>query len=93
MTDTIPLFGYRRKSYLMLFGVLGFLMWNVMATYGIHNPDIGVGLLLGINICIAFCNVIGEALLVELSGHTQDAEAENVELDPEKKAQSGASAS
>lgn len=52
----------------MLFGILGFIMWNIMATFGISNPDLGVGLLLGINICIAFCNVIGEALLVELSG-------------------------
>lgn len=68
LTDTVPLFGYRRKSYLMLFGLLGFMMWNTLADYGVENPTIGIALMIGINISIAFCNVIGEALLVELSG-------------------------
>jgi len=47
------------------------MLWNVLAHYGIHNPDIGYALLIGINVCVAFCNVIGEALLVELSGEHQ----------------------
>jgi hypothetical protein len=68
MTDTIPFFGYRRKSYLFFFGILGFFLWNALALWGIHNETLGVILMLVINICIAFCNVIGEALLVELSG-------------------------
>lgn len=66
----VPFFGYRRKSYLMFFGFSGFCMWNLLAFYGIKNEDVGVGLLMAINISIAFCSVIGEALLVELSGHT-----------------------
>ena len=37
MTDTVPLFGYKRKSYLMIFGILAFIMWNLMAHYGIHD--------------------------------------------------------
>jgi len=49
-------------------------MWNTLAHFAIQDPDLGVFLLLGINVCVAFCNVIGEALLVELSGHTQDPE-------------------
>jgi MFS-type transporter involved in bile tolerance (Atg22 family) len=70
MTDMVPLFGYRRKSYLLFFGIAGFIMWNLLAFYGIENQELGVGLLMGINISLAFCNVIGEALLVELSGRT-----------------------
>jgi len=70
LTDTVPLFGYRRKSYLILFGILGFLMWNALADYGIENKELGICLLICINVALAFCNVIGEALLVELSGNT-----------------------
>ncbi|CAK91417.1 unnamed protein product (macronuclear) [Paramecium tetraurelia] len=72
MTDTVPLFGYRRKSYLIFFGVLGFFCWNLLADYGVENREFGLILLTVINICVAFCNVIGEALLVEYSGHSDD---------------------
>ena len=58
-TDFIPLFGYRRKSYLFIFGILGFCAYNALAIYGTHNPTIGVLLLLSIQTCIAFCNVVG----------------------------------
>lgn len=77
MTDTIPLFGYRRKSYLILFGITGFMSWNLLSDYGVENREIGLLLLTCINICIAFCNVIGEALLVEYSGNNNDGSNEN----------------
>ncbi|KAE8658352.1 Folate-biopterin transporter 1 [Hibiscus syriacus] len=31
--DSIPLFGYRRRSYLVLSGLLGALSWSLMATF------------------------------------------------------------
>jgi len=66
MTDTMPFFGYRRKSYLIMFGMFGFLLWQSMAKY-ISTKYMAFFALFLINICIAFCNVIGEALIVEIS--------------------------
>ncbi|RVW55798.1 Folate-biopterin transporter 1, chloroplastic [Vitis vinifera] len=31
--DSLPLFGYRRRSYLVLSGLLGALSWSLMATF------------------------------------------------------------
>ena len=72
LTDTVPIFGYRRKSYLILFGCLGFICWNLLSDYGVENRELGLLLLTCINLCVAFCNVIGEALLVEYSGHSDE---------------------
>ena len=69
LTDTVPLLGFRRKSYLILFGIIGFVLWNILADYGTQSKLFGIGLLVGINIAISFCSVIGEALLVELSSN------------------------
>jgi len=33
MSDSVPLFGYRRRSYLVLSGLLGALSWSLMATF------------------------------------------------------------
>jgi len=30
-SDTIPYFGYRRKSYLIQFGFIAFVCWNLLA--------------------------------------------------------------
>jgi len=73
----LPIFSYRRKSYLFLFGFLSFVLWNALAEYGVNEKWLGISILLGIQICVSFCNVVGgirnsrillEALLVEVSG-------------------------
>ena len=33
ISDSVPFFGYRRKSYLLFFGFLGFILWIIMAKY------------------------------------------------------------
>lgn len=69
----------------MLFGSLGFLLWNLLAHFGIQNKTVGVALLVAINVCIAFCNVIGEALLVEMSGRTQEENEEELSANSNNK--------
>lgn len=37
VTDSKPLFGYRRKSYIMVFGFFNALGWILLALYGMNN--------------------------------------------------------
>lgn len=67
-TDSKPLFGYRRKSYLVIFGILGCMGWVAMAYYGLNNMYHALALLLLIQFSVCFTNVVGEAILVEQAG-------------------------
>jgi len=78
-SDSVPIFGYRRKSYLMIFGILSFFLWLNLA-FQVKNRVPGVINLFLIQVCVAFCNVIGgkaffkrilEALIVEVSQKKQ----------------------
>ena len=44
-TDSKPLFGYRRKSYLILFGILGGVGWLCLAFYGMKKVYTSLALL------------------------------------------------
>jgi hypothetical protein len=61
-TDMFPICSYRRKSYLFIFGVLQFFLWNSLAEFGVHDKWLGVTMLIGIQICVSFCNVVGGTL-------------------------------
>lgn len=37
ITDSKPLFGYRRKSYIILFGIFDTLGWITLSKYGTDN--------------------------------------------------------
>ena len=65
LTDSKPLFGYRRKSYLIIFGLLAAIGWVLMAYYGMYNMYHALLLLLMIQFSVCFANVVGEAILVE----------------------------
>lgn len=67
ITDSKPLFGYRRKSYIMLFGLLDSLGWILMSFLGIQSLWGTIALLFLIELSICFVNVIGEAILVEVA--------------------------
>jgi len=58
ISDTYPFFGYRRKSYLIFFGVIGFVLWQCIALITMDETSAILDLLF-IQISIAFCNVIG----------------------------------
>jgi len=69
-SDVFPLFGYRRKSYLFIFGCVGVAGWFLMGEYA-TTMLAAILILALIQVANAFCNVIGEALVVEESQRHQ----------------------
>lgn len=87
ISDNISFFGYRRKSYIMLWSLLQIFYYFSLATW-IRSPWLGVLFLMLIQVSLAFNNVIGEALLVEAA---QDVGGDGDEPVSEEKKQAEAS--
>mmetsp|Transcript_27196 Transcript_27196/g.48844 ORF Transcript_27196/g.48844 Transcript_27196/m.48844 type:complete len:429 (-) Transcript_27196:199-1485(-) len=64
-SDCLPIFGLRRMPYLLIFSSLGICTWLSLST--MHSTIGAILILLMNSVCAAFCNVIGEALVVEES--------------------------
>jgi len=63
LSDSVPIFGYRRKSYLMLCGAIGCLGWASMATW-VDAPETAlVAFTLG-SLSIAFSDVLIDSIVV-----------------------------
>ncbi|CAN0856954.1 Folate-biopterin transporter 1, chloroplastic [Linum grandiflorum] len=58
ISDSVPLFGYRRRSYLVLSGLLGALSWSLMATLVDDKYGACLCILLG-SLSVAFSDVVG----------------------------------
>ncbi|RRT50987.1 hypothetical protein B296_00039667 [Ensete ventricosum] len=56
-SDSFPLFGYRRRSYLFLSGLLGALSWSLMAVFVNSKYSAGLCILLG-SLSVAFSDVV-----------------------------------
>ena len=56
-SDSIPLFGYRRRSYLFLSGLLGAFSWSLMATVVSSKYSAASSILLG-SLSVAFSDVV-----------------------------------
>lgn len=56
-SDSVPLFGYRRRSYLILSGLLGALSWTLMATLVDSKYGAAFCILLG-SLSVAFSDVV-----------------------------------
>lgn len=74
ISDCYPIMGKRRAPYLMIFGILGATCWIILGT---SQPSLLATLIILclVQISVCFCNVIGEALVVEESQknlHTQE---------------------
>jgi len=66
ISDSFPIMGYRRKPYLFIFGLVVSLCWILMGFYvDSLSKALTVAIICSASTC--FCNVIGEALVVELS--------------------------
>eukprot|EP01071_Lankesteria_metandrocarpae_P003457 Lankesteria_metandrocarpae@DN2969_c0_g1_i1.p1 len=65
ISDTFPLFGYHRKSYVILGAALCCIATTGLGTFGHTNIIWATILLLMYFLGSAICNVIGEALVVE----------------------------
>jgi folate/biopterin transporter len=64
MSDGLPLFGYRRRPYLILSGFLGTLAWIALATI-VDNGWLATAVLLFTSLSVAIGDVIVDSLVVE----------------------------
>ncbi|CAI9118441.1 OLC1v1020013C1 [Oldenlandia corymbosa var. corymbosa] len=64
ISDSFPLFGYRRRSYLVLSGLLGAFSWTLMATFVDSKYDTAFCILLG-SLSVAFSDVVVDSMVVE----------------------------
>lgn len=56
-SDGVPLFGYRRRSYLVLCGMLGAAAWFALATI-VNNKYAAVSAILLSSLSVAFSDVV-----------------------------------
>ncbi|KDP40193.1 hypothetical protein JCGZ_02191 [Jatropha curcas] len=64
ISDSVPLFGYRRRSYLVLSGLLGALSWSLMATFVDSKYSAAFCILLS-SLSVAFSDVVVDSMVVE----------------------------
>lgn len=64
ISDGLPIFGYRRRPYLVLAGVLGALSWVMLATI-VHSPWAATLTIALGSLSIAVSDVIVDSLVVE----------------------------
>ncbi len=73
-SDGFPIFGYRRRPYLILSGMLGALAWVGMATV-VHSSWAAVTAILLSSLSVAVSDVIVDSLVVERARAESQAEA------------------
>jgi folate/biopterin transporter len=64
LSDGLPLFGYRRRSYLILSGLLGAAAWIAMATW-VHSTGGAIAAMLAASLSVAVSDVIVDSVVVE----------------------------
>eukprot|EP00252_Welwitschia_mirabilis_P013415 TRINITY_DN2950_c0_g1_i2.p1 TRINITY_DN2950_c0_g1~~TRINITY_DN2950_c0_g1_i2.p1 ORF type:complete len:534 (-),score=97.12 TRINITY_DN2950_c0_g1_i2:247-1848(-) len=73
ISDSFPLFGYRRRSYLILAGLLGAFSWGLMSTIVDNKYGAAISIFLG-SLSVAFSDVVVDSMAVERArGESQDA--------------------
>jgi folate/biopterin transporter len=74
LSDSLPLFGYRRRSYLVLSGFLGALSWIMLATV-VHTAWAATATIALSSLSIAIADVIVDSLVVERARQESMSEA------------------
>lgn len=74
ISDGFPIFGYRRRPYLILSGILGALAWAGMATV-VHSSWAATTAILLSSLSVAVSDVIVDSLVVERARAESQAEA------------------
>jgi folate/biopterin transporter len=74
ISDGIPLFGYRRRPYLIISGLLGCLSWLALATL-VDNAWSATLAILSTSLSVALSDVIVDSLVVEKARRESLAEA------------------
>lgn len=75
ISDTLPICGYRRKYYMLIFGVINCTSLVIMGFVNGVFP--GILCLLFANIADSFGSVLGQAIVVELSQADKDQKSAN----------------
>lgn len=66
LSDTIPIYGYKRRSYLFLSGIMGCISWILLGTYARTVPVAIASILLG-SASVAISDVVVDSIVVEKS--------------------------
>ncbi len=66
LTDSVPIFGTRRKFYMIFSGLIGVLAWTLISFFT-YNLFFLILFLTLMNSGLSFMSVLGEAIVVELS--------------------------
>lgn len=74
LSDSLPLFGYRRRSYLVLSGLLGAATWVGLATV-VHTAVAATAVIALGSLAIAISDVIVDSLVVERVRQESQSEA------------------
>jgi hypothetical protein len=64
ISDNFPIFGSRRRSYLLLGSLLQFMVMLLLSFYGGGNEVLVSGCLFVGNMCVAMMDVIVDSLMV-----------------------------
>jgi folate/biopterin transporter len=68
VSDGLPIFGYRRRPYLVLSGLLGSAAWISLATI-VHTPLAATIAIATTSLSVAFSDVLVDSLIVERARH------------------------
>lgn len=63
-SDGVPIFGYRRRTYLILSGILGTFSWLSLATF-VNSASTAIIAMLGTSLSVAMSDVIVDSVVVE----------------------------
>ncbi len=74
ISDGLPIFGYRRRPYLVLSGILGTIAWVSLAKL-VHSPMAAVAAITLSSLSVAISDVIVDSLIVERARAESQAEA------------------
>ena len=74
LSDGLPIFGYRRRPYLVLSGLMGTAAWLVLATVA-HTAWLATAMILLSSLSVAISDVIVDSLVVERARQESQSEA------------------
>ena len=78
MSDGLPIFGYRRRPYLILSGLLGTISWLMLATV-VNNAATATVAMLLTSLSVAVSDVIVDSLVVEKAREESLAQAGSIQ--------------
>lgn len=71
LSDSLPIFGYRRRSYLLLSSLLGCVSWYSLSAF-VHNPWAATVAITLSSLALAVSDVIADSIVVEkIRGESQ----------------------